>query len=109
MRHASRPPRSQAVQASAPARVDLASILSVSAAAGAVVAFGLPGVSFLLAVAALLFAVVSRRRLRGDPHLRGSRLALAGFLIGAGIALIEVIPVLIGFALVLVGGAPSGR
>ncbi|WP_348789937.1 hypothetical protein [Leifsonia sp. NPDC080035] len=90
------------------ARVDPAGILSALAAAGAVIAFGLPAAAVLLAVAAMLFAVVSRRRLRRDPHLRGSRLALAGFLVGIGVALVEVTPALIGLVLVLVGGSPGG-
>ncbi|GAB3130438.1 hypothetical protein [Glaciibacter psychrotolerans] len=44
------------------------------------------------AVGAILAGIASRRRLRNDPSVRGSRLSVAGFLLGIVAAVISFVP-----------------
>lgn len=83
--------------------VDAAGILSLTSAACAIVAFKLPAAAGVLAGAAIAFALASRRRLRRNPTLRGGRVALLGFLLGAAVAIVEAVPILISYVLLLIG------
>lgn len=56
----------------------------------------LPAVILPLGVVALVFGLVSRRTLKGDPSLRGARLSLAGFILGlVGVFLGGAIPLIL--------------
>lgn len=56
--------------------------------AAAVLLLPAPGIAFTLGLAAMTAGLVSRRRLMTDTAVNGSRLSLAGFLLGCVVALL---------------------
>ncbi|WP_166880693.1 hypothetical protein [Salinibacterium sp. ZJ450] len=56
----------------------------------------------VVAAAAVVLALASRRELKARPDLRGFRLSLAAFLAGAGVLLFNGLPLLISITLVTV-------
>jgi hypothetical protein len=46
----------------------------------------------IVAVFAIVVAILSRRELKRDDTLRGARLSLLGFLLGAGVVLFQLLP-----------------
>ncbi|WP_156027492.1 hypothetical protein [Mycetocola saprophilus] len=60
---------------------------------------------WVLALVAVIGSLSSRAALRDNPALRGSRLGLAAFLIGAAVLALQLIPMIIGFAILAV---PTG-
>jgi len=84
-------------------RYDTPAVLSPLAGIASFALLGLPALSILLAVAAVLFALVSRRRLRNDERLRGSRAGLAGFILGSTAFALVAVPFAIGLVLNVIG------
>jgi hypothetical protein len=70
-------------------------VMARSGFSGSAIA-ALPAAILPLGVVALIFGLVSRRALTGDPSLRGARLSLAGFILGlAGVFLGGAIPLIL--------------
>jgi hypothetical protein len=87
-------------------RYDTPAVLSPAAGIASFALLSLPVLSILLAVAAVSFALASRRRLRNDERLRGTRAGLAGFILGSIAFVLVAAPFVIGLALnVLARGA----
>jgi len=75
--------------------LDGKAVASPVLAVAAVLTVDLWFVATILAIAAISFALASRRSLRADPELRGTTLGLVGFLISAGVLVVTMGPSLL--------------
>lgn len=71
-------------------------LISLACAVVALVLAALvPLIGLMLAVAAVVSALLARRESRADPAIRGVGISLAGFLIGAGLICVKLVPIVL--------------
>ncbi len=87
---------------------DLPAMLSPATGAAAIPTVGLPPLSIALSICTLVLALTSRRRLRANATLRGSRASLLGFLLGAISILLVAFPFVVSFVVHAIAGACAG-